>query len=53
MVLSLRGRNIRGAEAQAARCRVTSPIKRMLWISPNHLDAAYMAGHVEAAVATA
>ena len=51
VVLSLRGRNIRGAEAQSGPLQSYEPIKRMLWISPNHLDAAYMAGHVEAAVA--
>lgn len=50
VVLSLRGRNIRGASAEGGSLHSYEPIKRMLWISPNHLDAAYMPLHVEAAV---
>ena len=51
VVLSLRGRNIRGAAADAGPLHSFEPIKRMLWISPNHLDAAYMPAHVDAAIA--
>jgi phenylacetate-CoA ligase len=50
VVLSLRGRNIRGAAADNGPLHSYEPIKRMLWISPNHLDAAYMPGHVDAAI---
>ena len=50
VVLSLRGRNIRGASADGGSLHSYEPIKQMLWISPNHLDAAYMPLHVEAAV---
>lgn len=51
VVLSLRGRNIRGAVADGGQLHSYEPIKRMLWISPNHLDAAYMPAHVDAAIA--
>ena len=50
VVLSLRGRNIRGAAADSGPLHSFEPIKRMLWISPNHLDAAYMPRHVAAAI---
>lgn len=50
VVLSLRGRNIRGAAADAGPLHSYEPIKRMLWISPNHLDAAHMPAHVAAAI---
>ena len=50
VVLSLRGRNVRGSAADGGPLQSYEPIKRMLWISPNHLDAAYMPRHVEAAI---
>lgn len=50
VVLSLRGRNIRGSAADNGPLHSYEPIKRMLWISPNHLDAAYMPRHVEASI---
>ncbi|NML27592.1 phenylacetate--CoA ligase family protein [Zoogloea dura] len=51
VVLSLRGRNVRGSAADSGPLWSYEPIKRMLWISPNHLGDTYMARHVEAAIA--
>ena len=50
VVLSLRGRNVRGSEADGGPLWSYEPIKRMLWISPNHLDGSYMPRHVQAAI---
>lgn len=46
-ILSLRGRNVRGAEEGVTHSY--DPIKRMLAVSPNHLTDELMPGHVEAA----
>lgn len=48
VILSLRGRNVRGSASGVTRS--FDPIKRILAISPNHLDEAHMPGHVEAAL---
>lgn len=48
VILSLRGRIWRDAECGATRS--FDPIRQILAISPKHLDAACMSGHVEAAI---
>jgi phenylacetate-CoA ligase len=48
VILSLRGRIGRGPARGATRS--FDPIKQTLAICPKHLDAAYMPGHVEAAI---
>lgn len=47
VILSLRGRNVRGAEAGITH--TYDPIKRMLAVSPNHLTPELMPEHLDAA----